>query len=312
MMELHDIFRAGGALSDGLAGFEPREGQRTMAEAVAAVLSPAGGEENSEGSARMIVVEAETGIGKTLAYLIPAVLSGKRVIVSTATLNLQDQIIDKDIPLVARILGQDIPALCLKGRQNYLCLYRWYQYRSNPQLSLYAEPWVEKIDSWLQATASGDRAELDWLGEKSALWPKISCHSNQCFGGDCPESAGCFINQLRKRAGSCRLLVVNHHLFFSDLALRKAGFGEVLPRYEAVIFDEAHHLENIASTFFGKSFSHYQLIDLLGDIELQAKVASSRGGRQAADLAERPEAASRCLYPHLSHRSGKVSSRIAG
>ncbi len=270
-MDLDDIFKAGGTLSEALAGFEPREGQRAMAEAVTSALTPSVAEEYSEPSAQIIVVEAETGIGKTLAYLIPAVLSGKRVVVSTATLNLQDQIIDKDIPLVARILGQDIPALCLKGRQNYLCLYRWYQYRSNPQLSLFAEPWVEKIDTWLQSTKTGDRAELDWLGERSGFWPKVSSHSNHCLGGDCPEAAGCFINQLRKLAGSCRVIVVNHHLFFSDLALRKAGFGEVLPRYEAVIFDEAHHLENVASAFFGKNFSHYQLIDLLGDIELEAR-----------------------------------------
>ncbi len=271
-MDLDDIFKAGGTLSEGLASFESRDGQRVMAEAIASVLSPAAtGGECIEPSAQVLVVEAETGIGKTLAYLIPAVLSGKRVVVSTATLNLQDQIIDKDIPLVARILQQDVPALCLKGRQNYLCLYRWYQFRSNPQLSLFTEPWVEKIDTWLQHTATGDRAELDWLGEKSGLWPKVSCHSSQCLGGDCPESAACFINQLRKLAGSCRVIVVNHHLFFSDLALRKAGFGEILPRYEAVIFDEAHHLENVASAFFGKNFSHYQLIDLLGDIELQAK-----------------------------------------
>ncbi|MFH0783247.1 MAG: ATP-dependent DNA helicase [Pseudomonadota bacterium] len=282
-MDLEQIFMAGGTLSAGLLNFEPREGQRAMAEAVALVLTPDLDEEHPEKSSSILVVEAETGIGKTLAYLIPAVLSGKRVVVSTATLNLQDQIYEKDIPLVARILGQDIPALCLKGRQNYLCLYRWYQYRSNPQLSLFAEPWVVKIDSWLQTTVTGDRAELDWLGEKSPFWPKVSCHSNQCLGGDCPELAGCFINQLRKQAGSCRLIVVNHHLFFSDLALRKSGFGEVLPRYEAVIFDEAHHLENVASTFFGKNFSHYQLIDLLGDIELQAK----------AQL--RPEAAERLL-----------------
>jgi ATP-dependent DNA helicase DinG len=271
MIDLDDIFKADGRLAAGLTNFEPRDGQRAMAEAVASVLCSSLAGEYADSSAKIVVVEAETGIGKTLAYLIPAIFSGKRVVVSTATLNLQDQIIDKDIPLLARILGQDIPALCLKGRQNYLCLYRWYQYRSNPQLSLFAEPWVERIDAWLQNTATGDRAELAWLGEKSGLWPKVSCHSNQCFGGDCPESTGCFINQLRKQAGSCRLIVVNHHLFFSDLALRKAGFGEVLPRYDAVIFDEAHHLENVASTFFGKSFSHYQLIDLLGDIELQVK-----------------------------------------
>lgn len=272
MIDIEGIFKEGGPLASSLMNFEPREGQKAMAKAVASALCPPMIEaENPEPSSKILVVEAETGIGKTLAYLIPAVLSGKRVVVSTATLNLQDQIIEKDIPLVARILGQDITALCLKGRQNYLCLYRWYQYRSNPQLSLYAEPWVEKIDTWLQDTDTGDRAELDWLGEKSGFWPRVSCHSSQCLGGDCPEATGCFINLLRKQAGSCQLIVVNHHLLFSDLALRKAGFGEVLPRYEAVIFDEAHHLENIASMFFGKSFSQYQLIDLLSDIEIQAK-----------------------------------------
>ena len=293
-MDLDEIFKAGGALSRNLPGFEPRPGQHAMAEAVAGALTPPVSDDYSATFARMIVIEAETGIGKTLAYLIPAILSGRRVVVSTATLNLQDQIVDKDIPLVARILGQDIPALCLKGRQNYLCLYRWYQYRSNPQLSLFSEPWVEKIDSWLQSTATGDRAELAWLGEKAAFWPKISCQSNQCLGGDCPEGIGCFINQLRKQAGGCRLLVVNHHLFFSDLALRKAGFGEVLPRYEAVVFDEAHHLENIASTFFGKHFSQYQLLDLLSDIELQEKdlrpEAAELLSAQRSGLQQRAEA----------------------
>ncbi len=271
MIHLEDIFGQGGALSACLVNFEPREGQGAMAVAVASVLSaPDDGDRNRAG-ARVLVIEAETGIGKTLAYLIPAVLSGKRVVVSTATLNLQDQIINKDIPLVEKILKQDISAICLKGRENYLCLYRWYQYRSNPQLSLVDDPWVEKIDSWLKNSVTGDRAELDWLGERSLFWTRISSHSNQCLGGDCPESSSCFINQLRKKAGSSQLLIVNHHLFFSDLALRKAGFGELLPRYESVIFDEGHHLENVATTFFGKSFSQYQLLDLLADIDRQAK-----------------------------------------
>ena len=290
MININAIFGAGGILPKKMAKFEFRDGQMAMAAAVAEILISGNVDEQyTESSAQILVVEAETGTGKTLAYLVPAVLSGKKVVISTATLNLQDQIIEKDIPLVAAILGRDIPALCLKGRQNYLCLYRWYQYRSNPQSSLIAEPWVEKIDTWLQTTVIGDRAELDWLGEKSGFWSKISCHSNQCLGGDCPEAAGCFINHIRKLAGSCQLLVVNHHLFFSDLALRTAGFGEVLPRYEAVIFDEAHHLENIASTFFGKSFSQYQLLDLLSDIEIQTrelpsdeaeKLLSQRSGLQ--------------------------------
>lgn len=272
MTYLADIFRQGGRLSSCLTNFESRDGQCAMAEAVAAVLAQES-EEEGDGSnkARILVIEAETGIGKTLAYLIPAVLSGKRVVISTATLNLQDQIINKDLNLVEKILDQKISALCIKGRENYLCHYRWYQYCANPQLSLVDDPWVEKVDSWLKKTSTGDRAELDWLSKKSGLWSRISAQSNHCLGGDCPEAVSCFINQLRKKAGSSQLLIVNHHLFFSDLALRKGGFGELLPRYESVIFDEAHHLENVATAFFGNSFSQYQLIDLLGDVERQAQ-----------------------------------------
>lgn len=270
MRHLRDIFGRGGALSTYLENFEPRDGQTAMAEAVKNILSADRGPQAEK--ARILVVEAETGIGKTLAYLIPAALSGKRVVISTATLNLQDQIINKDIPLVERVLDLDLTALCVKGRENYLCLYRWYQLRSTPQPLLVDDPRLGDIDAWLQKTATGDRAELDWLGEHSRIWPKICSSSTQCMGGECPESAGCFINQLRKKAGKAGLLIVNHHLFFSDLVLRNAGFGELLPRYESVIFDEAHHLENVATTFFGKSFSQYQLIDLLSDVERQAKI----------------------------------------
>lgn len=241
----------------------------------------------------MLVVEAETGIGKTLAYLVPVVLSGRRVVVSTATLNLQDQIMNKEVPLISRVLGKEVPAICIKGRQNYLCLYRWFQYRSSEQSAEEVFS-CERIEAWLERTATGDRAELEWLPERSGLWPKISAQSSQCLGGDCPEAPSCFINQLRKRAGSASLLVVNHHLFFSDLALRQAGFCEVLPRYEGVVFDEAHHIENVATTFFGTTFSQYQLYDLVADIERQAEVdldpdrrerlvASARGVKQRAD-----------------------------
>lgn len=273
MTDLTDIFGQEGRLSSCLTNFEPRSGQTAMAEAVAAVLHGESGDQDyHENKARVLVVEAETGIGKTLAYLIPAVLSGKRIVISTATLNLQDQIVNKDLTLVENVLDQKISALCIKGRENYLCHYRWYQYCSNPQLSLVDDPWIKKIDAWLKKTSTGDRAELDWLSKKSGLWSKISAQSKNCLGGDCPEAASCFINQLRKKAGSSQLLIVNHHLFFSDLALRQSGFGELMPRYESVIFDEAHHLENVASVFFGKSFSQYQLVDLLSDIERQAQI----------------------------------------
>ncbi len=280
MENLADIFRRGGRLTECVERYEVRDGQMAMAKAVANVLCPAADDEFQKETARILVVEAETGIGKTLAYLIAAVLSGKRIVVSTATLNLQDQIVDKDIPLVAQILRQDVPAVCIKGRQNYICLHRWYQYRSNPQYLLQDDSRIERIDDWLQHTQSGDRAELEWLGEKSGLWSKISCQSSQCLGGDCPESADCFINTLRRQAGNASLLIVNHHLFFSDLALKKSGFGDLLPRYEAVIFDEAHHLENTATAFFSKSFSQYQLLDLLADVERQAEYDLDSNARE--------------------------------
>jgi ATP-dependent DNA helicase DinG len=266
-----EIFASGGLLSRYLSAFEPRSGQLMMAEAVAATLT-AGEKVGDKGQrAQVLMVEAETGIGKTLAYLIPALLSGQRVVVSTATINLQDQILNKEIPLIERVLGRDAAALCVKGRQNYLCLYRWNQYRSSPQLSLVEDTDIIRIKQWLDKTSSGDRAELSWLADGSLLWPKISAQSSQCLGGECPDGASCFVNQLRKQAGTARLLIVNHHLFFSDLALRQAGFAEILPRYQAVIFDEAHHLEGVASQFFGRSFSQYQLLDLVADIERQAE-----------------------------------------
>ncbi len=274
-MEIDEIFGENGLLAARFPRFERRQGQEEMAAAVAAVLAGPPEEEVSDFleeeavKARVLVVEAETGIGKTLAYLIPAVLSGKRVIISTATLNLQDQIRDKDIPLVETILGRPLEALILKGRENYLCLYRWFQYRSNPQRRLIDDPSLAKIDAWLKTTEIGDRAELTWLGDRTPLWSKLSANSSQCLGGDCPEYNECFITRLRKQAGSAQILVVNHHLFFSDLALRKGGHGELLPRYEAVVFDEAHHIENVASLFFGESWSQYQVVDLLGDLEQQ-------------------------------------------
>ncbi len=289
---MKEIFAEGGKLSSGLEGFEPRAGQQQMAEAVAELLSA--DDENGDGRASVLLIEAETGIGKTLAYLVPALLSGQRVVVSTATINLQDQIVKKEIPLLEKIFKTDIPALCIKGRQNYLCHYRWFQHCATPQVSLLEDDDIKKLEKWLAKTESGDRAELSWLPDRSPLWPKISAQSNQCMGSDCPEFQLCFVNRVRKKAGAARLLIVNHHLFFSDLALRQAGYGEILPRYQAVVFDEAHHLENVATNFFGKHFSHYQLLDLLGDLERYAKkdlepsvfdrlVGSARGLRQRLD-----------------------------
>ena len=254
------IFRSDGQLSSLMEAYEFRAGQLEMAAAVAQIL--AGGK---------LVIEAETGIGKTLAYLIPAILSGQKVIISTNTLNLQEQILSDDIPFIQQKINPQLSALCVKGRQNYLCLYRWQQFASHPQLEMFASGrTLKKIKRWLQSTSTGDRAELPWLEDNSTLWREISATPSQCLGSKCPNDKSCFINELRKKAAKAQLLIVNHHLFFSDLALRSEGHGEVLPRYESVIFDEAHHIENIATNFFGYSLSHLQLLELVNDVKLSA------------------------------------------
>ncbi|WP_176761095.1 ATP-dependent DNA helicase [Desulforhopalus singaporensis] len=267
---MEDIFLKGGLLANHFSRFEERQGQLAMARMVGCAL---GREEACDENQppHLVVIEAETGIGKTLAYLVPALLSGKKVVISTATLNLQDQIVDKDLPLVETLLERSAKALCMKGRENYICLYRWFQLRATPQLFLSDDPDLEKIDRWLEKTTTGDRAELEFLNEYSPLWSRISARSTHCLGGDCPELSSCFITRLRKKAGAAQMLIVNHHLFFSDLALKNSGYGDLLPGYQAVIFDEAHHVENVVSTFFGKRFSHFQLIDLVADIEHQAQ-----------------------------------------
>ncbi len=259
------IFAENGLLCRHLPGYEPRPGQLEMAMAVADLLAADGGE--PAGPTACLLVEAETGLGKTLAYLTPAVLSGRRVVISTNTRNLQDQIIRRDIPLLREILDPGLEALCVKGRQNYLCLQRWHQVRAATSDALLEGLDIDRLEQWLAKTRFGDRAELSWLPSASGLWQKICCQSHSCLGSECPHATACFLNRLRRQAAACRLLVVNHHLLFSDLAVRRGGYGEVLPRYEAIIFDEAHHVEDVATTFFGLSVSRHQVLDLAGDIE---------------------------------------------
>ncbi|MCL7487817.1 MAG: ATP-dependent DNA helicase [Desulfobulbaceae bacterium] len=278
---MEKIFGPGGVLASHLPGYEPRPGQRQMAEAVAAAL-----EDPDRGS---LVVEAETGLGKTLAYLVPAVLSGRKVVVSTNTRNLQDQILKGEIPFIREYIYPGLKALCVKGRQNYLCLYRWHQYRAAGQNELFDDREGGRIAGWLMETEFGDRSELQWLAAGSPVWQKICCQQHFCLGNDCPDGSACFLNRLRREAAKSDLLIVNHHLFFSDLAVRRSGYGEVLPRYEAVIFDEAHHIEEVATTFFGFSFTRYQVLDLAADVERSAlsELAGSKQKQQAALKAAR-------------------------
>ncbi len=257
------IFTPHGTLSKKLPGFEPRPGQLDMALAVAQCFTSGNTLEHAQKN--MLAVEAETGIGKTLAYLVPAALSGQKVVISTGTLNLQEQILTKEIPFIKEHFAKDLSALCVKGRQNYLCLYRWHQLYNSPQLPLFDNEQLDALADWLESTRTGDRAELDWLPDNSPLWREVTANSSQCLGMNCPDNGQCFISHLRRQSARSQLLIVNHHLFFSDLALRRFGFAEVLPRYESVIFDEAHHIENVATRYFGTSVSHYQLLDLAQD-----------------------------------------------
>lgn len=261
-VSMEKVFGRSGILACHLPGYEARPGQQQMAEAVSRVLG--------EPDPRSLVVEAETGLGKTLAYLIPAVLSGRKVVVSTNTRNLQDQILKGEIPFIQQYIDSGLKALSVKGRQNYLCLYRWHQYRAAGEQELFADREDGRIAAWLMETEFGDRSELKWLSGSSPVWQKICCQSHFCLGSDCPDSSACFLNRLRREAARSDLLVVNHHLLFSDLAVRRSGYGEVLPRYEAVIFDEAHHLEEVATAFFGYSFTRYQVLDLVADVERRA------------------------------------------
>jgi ATP-dependent DNA helicase DinG len=259
------IFGPEGILARYLPHYEPRPGQQQMAMAVAEILQ-------DPEHASCLVVEAETGLGKTLAYLVPAVLSGRRVVVSTNTRNLQDQILQGEIPFIKKYIDPELTALCVKGRQNYLCLYRWHQFLAARQGGLFDDDIAERIGDWLGGTVHGDRSELKWLPGNSPVWQKICCLPHFCLGSDCPDAATCFLSRLRRDAAASRLLVVNHHLLFSDLAVRRTGYGEVLPRYNAVIFDEAHHVENVATVFFGFSFTRYQVLDLVADVERSAQV----------------------------------------
>jgi len=264
---LAEIFAPGGTLARRLPGYECRPGQLAMAEAVWLNLTGPPGP-----MASLLAVEAGTGIGKTLAYLVPAALSGRRVVISTATLNLQDQILDKEIPFIRKHIDPELTAVCVKGRQNYLCLYRWQQVATAPRKRLFGmSAEVAAIGDWLGGTVSGDRAELSWLADGAPVWSAVSATASQCLGSECPEWSSCFVNRLRREAGKARLLIVNHHLFFSDLALRRSGNGEVLPRYEAVIFDEAHHIEETATRYFGLSASFFQVVDLARDVEALAE-----------------------------------------
>ncbi|HZI56388.1 MAG TPA: DEAD/DEAH box helicase, partial [Verrucomicrobiae bacterium] len=284
---LHEFFAPGGLLSKAHPNYEFRRGQLQMAEAVEKALT----------ERRHLIVEAGTGTGKTLAYLLPVIRSGKRVIISTGTKNLQEQLFFKDIPFLEQHLFAGSPGklrVCyMKGRNNYLCRQKLYDLTNQPVLSGLQEiDQYRQIAEWETTTESGDRAELKGLPENTQLWQKLDARTERCTGQKCPQWDRCFITEMHRRAAESDIIIVNHHLFFADLSLRQSGGPDagVLPDFTAAIFDEAHELEDVAGSYFGVSVSNLRFEELARDIEatLQQKKAISPGVIQAlAKLRER-------------------------
>ena len=258
-------FSGTGALSRVVDGYEPREGQTRMAAAMATVLEEGG----------TLIAEAGTGTGKTLAYLIPAILSGHRVLVSTGTKNLQEQIFFKGLPALRAALGVPFTATLMKGRSNYLCLHRWEAYRDGVEGNTAAGGRLIEtgdrlllpiIGQWLRTTTTGDRAELRHLPEDLPLWKDVAADADTCLGTECPRHGECFVTLMRQRAAESDVVIVNHHLLCADASVRQSAYGEVIPSSPTLVVDEAHQLEDVATQYFGVSFSSYKVDDLLTDV----------------------------------------------
>lgn len=270
-MSLQDQVRAtfapGGVLACTVDDFRPRAGQTEMALAVASVIEHGG----------MLVAEAGTGVGKTYSYLVPALLSGQRVLLSTATKTLQDQLYGRDLPRLAAALGLPVRMALLKGRGSYLCLHRMAQARHEGAA---AEPWaaraLARIETWAQQTRSGDLAELPGLDERSPLIPLVTSTRDNCLGSNCPRFRDCHVNLARRDALAADVVVINHHLFFADLAVRESGMAELLPSVRTVIFDEAHQLNETGVQFLGRQLSTAQALDFCRDL-LACGLQQARG-----------------------------------
>jgi ATP-dependent DNA helicase DinG len=252
------FFAKHGTLSKWHPNYEFRSGQVEMAEAVESALA----------DKRHLIVEAGTGTGKTLAYLVPALLSGKRIVVSTGTKNLQEQLFFKDVPFLQQHFSRPLKVCYMKGRNNYACRQKIYDAEKEPVLTGLEEVAdFEIIREWEKTTEFGDRSEIKSLPESSTAWAKVDARTDMCTGQKCPNYERCFITLMHQRALESDIIIVNHHLFFADLSLRDDNHeGGILPEYHAVVFDEAHEIEDVAGQYFGVSISNYRLQELRRDI----------------------------------------------
>jgi ATP-dependent DNA helicase DinG len=278
-------FDAGGPLARADEGYSPRPQQLQMTAAVARAVA----------RRETLVVEAGTGVGKTFAYLVPALLSGSRALISTATKNLQDQLFFRDLPRLCEALHVPVRTALLKGRGSYLCTHRLKQARHSAELpdrrSVLA---LSRIERWAQQTHSGDFAELEGLDERSPIIPIVSSTRDNCLGSECPDYRDCYVVKARREAMEADIVVVNHHLFFADLALRESGVAELLPSVELAVFDEAHQLAEVGVQFLGTMLGTAQLIDFARDV-LGQGLAQARGLQDWQGLQGRLELAAREL-----------------
>lgn len=275
MRDIAEILGPDGLLAGSLAGFAYRPQQMEMAQRVAEVL------ERGE----VLICEAGTGTGKTFAYLVPALLSGRKVIISTGTRNLQDQLFHRDLPLVREALALPTRVALLKGRSNYLCRHRLQITLSEGRLgSREMVDQLMQVQRWSGRTRDGDISELTELAEQARIWPLVTSTSDNCLGQECPVYDDCHLVEARRRAQEADMVVINHHLMCADFSLREEGFGELLPQADCFVVDEAHQLPEVASNFFGTTVSGRQLLELVRDTETEYL-------KDAGDLQEIPEQA---------------------
>ena len=283
-------------------GFKPRQGQTDMARAVTETVQAGGS----------LVVEAGTGVGKTFAYLLPVLLSGQRALVSTATKALQDQLFSRDLPRLTQALNLPVRVALLKGRSSYLCIHRMEQARHHPLAQ--QTPWqraLSRVEQWAQTTRSGDLSELPGLDESSGLWPLVTSTRDNCLGSGCPRYKACHVNLARKEAMAADVVVINHHLFFADVAVRESGVAELLPTVRVTVFDEAHQLNEIGVNFLGQELSTVQLLELARDA-LAAGLALARGLVDWQGLTQRLETAARDWRLTAGRRQSGGRLRWAG
>ncbi|HKF24914.1 MAG TPA: ATP-dependent DNA helicase [Candidatus Acidoferrum sp.] len=291
-----DVFGPGGLLERSMmGGYEHRPAQLEMAEAVHEAFR----------EHHHAIVEAGTGTGKTLAYLLPAIASGRRVVISTATKSLQEQLYHKDIPFLQKHFAPKLKVAVMKGRGNFLCKTKLHAMAEAPMLKGMEElDGFRQIRDWVKLTETGDRAELTFLSDDSDLWTRLDARRETCTGQKCPEYGECFVTGMHARAKEADLIIVNHHLFFADLALKHDDFGSILPDYSAVVFDEAHEIEDVASDYFGRQISNYRFEELARDAD-QALRLLKLGTPSLLRRTQRIRERSRSFFESFPPREGR-------